>query len=211
MEREHDYFNTDKMLSEDERVIVKVQVPLYNMKWMKQAGACEEQDTVAQQDDRSEDSEDEGNDLASGTFLSLPLWVAAPLLRGAHAQVSVPRFFDRQFLDKLMSHPFDVDLSRQATPYYYEFAHSVSDSLPRAEDSNILKKAAMDVFIARMSDVMRSSEVSGHDSEETKLKLPELEKHLFEATRKERHAKRKWSKTYHYNEKDGFNLPPYLR
>eukprot|EP01061_Rhynchopus_euleeides_P035326 TRINITY_DN59523_c0_g1_i1.p1 TRINITY_DN59523_c0_g1~~TRINITY_DN59523_c0_g1_i1.p1 ORF type:complete len:217 (+),score=79.97 TRINITY_DN59523_c0_g1_i1:84-734(+) len=216
MQREHDYFDVSRILSEEERVVVRVQVPLYNMIWMKLAGGCEEQDAAAQNDDRSEESDDDdGTDLPSGTFVSLPLWVAAPLLRSHNALPTVPKFFDKIFLEKLMSHPFAVNLAKQATPYYYECAHALADSIANPDDRALLRKSAIDVFVARMSDVMRSSEVAGHDSEEIKMKLPELEKSLFEATRRERHAKRKWSDQDHFGGvaegEAEHRLPPYLR
>ena len=216
-EREHDYFDVDNILGDEHRVVMQTRVSLYNMGWMAAAGGCAEQEQLAVDDSEDDDDdENDGRDLKLGAVVSVPLWVAAPLLRTENARVTIPKFFNRIFLDKIRSHPFAVNLTQQATPYYYEFASSLAGALANEEDAATLRTAAVGVFVSRMSEVMRSADVAGHDSEEIQLKLPELEKGLFARARREKHSKRAWgshaqTRYSPYPNSDSNPLPHYLR
>eukprot|EP01063_Lacrimia_lanifica_P021126 TRINITY_DN2837_c2_g1_i1.p2 TRINITY_DN2837_c2_g1~~TRINITY_DN2837_c2_g1_i1.p2 ORF type:complete len:249 (+),score=110.49 TRINITY_DN2837_c2_g1_i1:110-856(+) len=209
----HEYFDIDAILAEEERVVIQTSASLYCMGWMKGAGSCLEQEQLGDDDD---DDSEEGaaaaasvkpvatipsaqGDLAAGTVLAVPLWTAAPLLRRQACRVTIPKYFDHGFLGKLRAHPFAVDLSKEATPYYYEFARLLADALPDAgrqyEGSNqrVLKAAALEVFTQRALHVIQASENKGHDGEVIRSRLTELEKQLFAAAAHERTAMRRWA------------------
>ncbi|KAJ9457973.1 putative DNA replication complex GINS protein PSF3 [Diplonema papillatum] len=194
---EHRYYDVDTILAEDERVVVEVGLSLFSLGWLKAAGSCREQEVANEDSDQSDDEQPKeaelGTDLAKGTPVELPLWLARCLLKARACKVAFPAFYDHTFLEKLHSHPFAVNLRSEASPHYYEFARQLASSLPGGENPRRLRTALINVFTARMVDVMKASEMSGHDADEVKAKLPEVEKHLYTASIKERKAKRMWA------------------
>eukprot|EP01064_Diplonema_japonicum_P027525 TRINITY_DN3995_c0_g1_i1.p1 TRINITY_DN3995_c0_g1~~TRINITY_DN3995_c0_g1_i1.p1 ORF type:complete len:220 (+),score=37.78 TRINITY_DN3995_c0_g1_i1:34-693(+) len=209
------YFDVNEILAEEEDIVVQTRVPLYGMGWLRTAGGCEEQEHNQGGLDDESDGE-EGKDLAKDQTVKVPLWLARPLLRERQCKVSFPAFFDSAFLEKLRSHPFAVSLAKEATEYYYEFAHLLALSLPAGSENQVkLKEVAMDVFISRMPEILLAAHLQGHDAEETKSKLTNLERQLLQSAKDEMTAKRKWANTgtnlHRFAPYSADDIPHYLR
>eukprot|EP01059_Diplonema_ambulator_P010741 TRINITY_DN20760_c0_g1_i1.p1 TRINITY_DN20760_c0_g1~~TRINITY_DN20760_c0_g1_i1.p1 ORF type:complete len:214 (+),score=30.25 TRINITY_DN20760_c0_g1_i1:56-697(+) len=208
-----DYFNANEVLAEEERVVIQTKVPLYCMGWMREAGGCEEQE---QDQELGSDEEEEVDDLRRETTVKVPLWVARPLLRERRCKVLFPGFFDSVFLEKLRSHPFAVNLAKEATQHYYEFAQLLATSLPLGSENQVkLKEVAMEVFLSRMPDILLASHLRGHDAEETKQKLTVLERQLLTSAITEAAAKRRWASSatnlHRFAPYTADDIPHYLR
>ena len=183
-----DYTDVDTILAEEEHITIQTAIRLYKMGWMKIVG-CEEMGNELDSDEEEDGANGVDADLEKESMVSVPLWLAKPLLLGKKCSVSFPKYFDKPFLEKLASHPDAVNLRRETTSHYYEQAYQLANTLPDEAQAK-LKEETLNVFTSRIGEIMQSSELTGHDAEETKTKLTNLEKQIYTSSLEERRAKR---------------------
>ncbi|VDI26903.1 GINS complex subunit 3 [Mytilus galloprovincialis] len=156
-----DYFSISDILTTQERLPCKVELPIYRLGYL--------------------DSSSTSDDLQPGTKLDLSFWMARALCsRKRHiVSVEMPRPYREGYREILTADANVVDLHKLG-PYYYSYGSQLLKfELPETAD---VAKSLIKCFQTRIRKIMDSSQ-NAYNEDTTKLtaKLDETEKCLFKA------------------------------
>ncbi|ESO90268.1 hypothetical protein LOTGIDRAFT_217974 [Lottia gigantea] len=158
------YFSIDGILSTQERIPCKVEMPIYRLGYL--------------------DSSSDSDDLVAGTKLEIPYWMARGLCSRRRQIVSIemPRQYREGYREILTADASVVDL-HQLGPYFYNFGSELLNfEHPEVSD---IAKSLLKTLQARIRLIMDSSQNSlNEDISRLTQKLDETERHLFIAGQK---------------------------
>ncbi|DAZ96788.1 TPA: hypothetical protein N0F65_005786 [Lagenidium giganteum] len=155
------YFDIDDILSGEERVKC-----LFNT----DAVGCAYLDPSCQ-----------GDDLANGSTVELPLWLAEPLANRGDVNVEVPHFLTKRFRRMMKAGPASVNL-REFTPHLFEVARHLLPLVEEADAKEIEEILRLAFGGERYREVLNNAmNTMDTDTTEFTRKLTEEEKKLFQA------------------------------
>lgn len=168
------YFDIDSILAESEPVVTEVLMDCYNMDSLE-SGAIKltsslgrgvdltqldkELDMIPELKESAVQSEEtrgaglgkrnskkHDNDLALGTKVEIPLWLAVHLATLGYVKILVPMLFSENFKKVLLASPQVVDL-RTKSHYFYEVGVILAANLPKQIDGFLFLSQ---IFFERM-------------------------------------------------------------
>jgi hypothetical protein len=135
--------------------------------------------------------EAEAADLARGTRLDLPLWLAEALAPRQYVSVRLPTAFNLETRQKLMADTGEVPLG-QKSPVYYELAARLS-AVSESKEVPFVSAVARAAFADRAGIILdRASASDARDSFEWGQTLTQLEAQLFQKNVEQAAERRAW-------------------
>nr|XP_037283279.1 DNA replication complex GINS protein PSF3-like [Rhipicephalus microplus] len=165
-----DYFSLDDILTTNERVPCKIELPIPKL--------------------GSLDSSSKEEDLKPGTKLDLPYWLAAPLLSRRIVSAEVPKVYRETYREILGADAVAVDLYR-LQPQYYKFGLLIQ-RLP-VSDVEYVNNSLIEAFKNRFRHIMDCSQGTlKEDALDVTVRLDMSERELFSLGREALDDLQRW-------------------
>ena len=178
-----DYFNIDSIIAEDERTPLTWSLKAEGIAWL--------------------DSSLVGEDVAQGTPMELPLWLAEELKLKDLVEVTLPKAYSRKSRSNIKADAVAAKL-RELSPFFYSVGLRLGPLLRNHEEARQLSQDVREVLADRAAGILQRARTGlGADVSSYRGKLTDLEQQIFDAASAFTAAKLSWRR-----EEAGMMRPP---
>lgn len=166
------FFDIDCILAEDEKVDCDILIDAFNLERLEfqflpldipfepqrqqatqQASSLNEEPTPVQTPNghhkiTERDPEEFECYMVKGTKFKIPLWMAISLAAHRLITIQLPKYYDQEFINMVLSHPEGVNLCEK-NYYYYELGAIMAKKLNRNSIPDYLAK----IFLTRIKQI----------------------------------------------------------
>jgi GINS complex subunit 3 len=155
------YYDVDSILASEERVPVTFNCDAVGLGYLGAGSGKEE-------------------DIAEGTRMELPFWLADRLIRKKIVSINLPKYYSQKYRNYLKADPQSIDV-RSACPVYYTLGMRLAPWLGLdQEGQEALKNDLVEALVERYFSVLDCSQNSkGDDNSDFIKPLTEEERLLF--------------------------------
>jgi hypothetical protein len=166
------FFDIDCILAEDEKVDCDILIDAFNLERLEfqylpldfpsqpqrpqptqQASSLNEEPNQVQESNGptrriEKDQDDIECYMVKGTKFKIPLWMAISLAAHRFLTIQLPKYYDQEFINMVLSHPEGVNLCEK-NYYYYELGAIMAKKLNRNSIPDYLAK----IFLTRIKQI----------------------------------------------------------